>query len=102
MSTRQATQRPVPSGPDVIPMVKARPRIRGRFEGDVRRLRVQPQAGVRTLELQLSDGTGKLIVLFMGRRSIPGVECGSRLLIEGTPVAGERGLMLYNPSYELR
>ena len=98
MSTKHATQ----PASDTIPMVRARPRIRGRFEGDVRRLRVQPQAGVRTLELQLSDGTGRLIVLFMGRRSIPGVECGSRLLIEGTPVAGERGLMLYNPSYELR
>jgi hypothetical protein len=57
---------------------------------------------VRTLELQLNDGSGRLIVLFMGRRSIPGIECGSRLQIEGTPVAGEHGLMLYNPSYELR
>ena len=87
----------------VLPMAQARPRIRGRFEGQVRRLRVQPQAGVRTLELYLDDDAGgRLIVLFMGRRSIPGVECGSRLLLEGTPVAGDRGLMLYNPSYELR
>jgi hypothetical protein len=98
VSARQA----IPDPTDTIPMARARPRIRGRFEGDVRRLRVQPQAGVRTLELQLNDGSGHLIVLFMGRRSIPGVECGSRLLIEGTPVAGERGLVLYNPSYELR
>jgi hypothetical protein len=88
--------------PGTTPMEAARPRIRGRFEGEVRRLRVQPQAGVRTLELQLNDDSGRLIVLFMGRRSIPGVECGTKLVIEGTPVAGERGLMLYNPSYELR
>ena len=98
MSSRQA----IPAPTDTIPMLRARPRIRGRFEGHVKRLRVQPQAGVRTLELQLTDGGGRLIALFMGRRSIPGVECGSRLLIEGTPVAGERGLVLYNPSYELR
>jgi hypothetical protein len=97
-----STKRAIPAPTDLIPMSRARPRIRGRFEGDVRRLRVQPQAGVRTLELQLTDGSGRLIVLFMGRRSIPGIECGSRLQIEGTPVAGEHGLMLYNPSYELR
>jgi hypothetical protein len=96
------TKQAIPAPTDLIPMAQARPRIRGRFEGDVRRLRVQPQAGVRTLELQLNDGSGRLIVLFMGRRSIPGIECGSRLQIEGTPVAGEHGLMLYNPSYELR
>jgi hypothetical protein len=38
----------------------------------------------------------------MGRRGIAGVECGRRLAIEGTPVAGERGLTLYNPAYDLR
>jgi hypothetical protein len=29
------------------------------------------------------------------------VECGGHLAIEGTPVAGERGLTLYNPAYDL-
>jgi hypothetical protein len=87
---------------DDTPIRDARPRIRGRFTGDVRRIRIQPQASVGTLELKLTDGTGYLIALFMGRRSIPGVDCGSRLTIEGTPVAQERGLVLYNPAYELR
>jgi hypothetical protein len=87
---------------DVIPIKEARARIRGRFMGDVRRIRIQSHASVGTLELQLTDGTGRLTALFMGRREIPGVECGSRLVIEGTPVARERGLTLFNPAYELR
>jgi hypothetical protein len=84
-----------------IPMASARARVRARFEGDVRKIRIQPLAAVPTLEVVLDDGTGRVTALFMGRRGIAGVECGRRLAIEGTPVAGERGLTLYNPAYDL-
>jgi hypothetical protein len=87
---------------ETVPIATARPRIRARFEGDVRKIRIQPLAAVPTLEVVLDDGTGRLTALFMGRRGIAGVECGRRLAIEGTPVAGERGLTLYNPAYDLR
>jgi hypothetical protein len=87
---------------DVILMAEARARVRSRFEGEVRRIRIQPLAAVPTLEVVLDDGTGRVSAVFMGRRGIAGIECGRRLAIEGTPVAGERGLTLYNPAYELR
>jgi len=87
---------------ETVPMAEARARVRARFEGDVRKIRIQPLAAVPTLEVVLDDGTGRLTALFMGRRGIAGVECGRRLAIEGTPVAGERGLTLYNPAYDLR
>ena len=86
----------------VTPIGDARPRVRARFEGEIRRVRIQPLAAVPTLVVMLEDGTGRVSALFMGRRGIAGVECGRRLAIEGTPVAGERGLTLYNPAYELR
>jgi len=86
----------------VIPMAEARARVRARFEGTVRRIRIQSLAGAPTLEVQLDDETGRISALFMGRRGIGGVECGRRLAIEGTPVVGERGLTLYNPAYDLR
>ena len=86
----------------VTPIGEARARVRGRFEGEIRRIRIQPLAAVPTLVVMLEDGTGRVSALFMGRRGIAGVECGRRLAIEGTPVAGERGLTLYNPAYELR
>lgn len=87
---------------ETVPMSSARARIRARFEGDVRKIRIQPLAAVPTLEVVLDDGTGRVTALFMGRRGIAGVECGRRLAIEGTPVDGERGLTLYNPAYDLR
>jgi hypothetical protein len=86
----------------VTPIGEARARVRGRFEGEIRRIRIQPLAAVPTLVVVLEDGSGRVSALFMGRRGIAGVECGRRLAIEGTPVAGERGLTLYNPAYELR
>jgi hypothetical protein len=90
-----------PDQPRTIPMSSARARVRARFEGDVRKIRIQPLAAVPTLEVVLDDGTGRVTALFMGRRGIAGVECGRRLAIEGTPVDGERGLTLYNPAYDL-
>ncbi len=50
----------------------------------------------------MSDGSGSIGVVFLGRRHIPGVEIGARLTAEG--IAGEhRGrLVLLNPEYELR
>ena len=87
---------------EVTPIAQARARVRARFEGEIRRVRIQPLAAVPTLVVMLEDGTGRLSALFMGRRGIAGVECGRRLAIEGTPVVGERGLTLYNPAYELR
>jgi hypothetical protein len=89
-------------GDETTPMGEARARVRGRFEGEIRRVRIQPLAAVPTLVVMLEDGTGRVSALFMGRRGIAGVECGRRLAIEGTPVDGERGLTLYNPAYELR
>jgi hypothetical protein len=87
---------------ETVPIASARPRVPARFEGDVRKIRIQPLAAVPTLEVMLDDGTGRVTALFMGRRGIAGIECGRRIAIEGTPVAGERGLTLYNPAYDLR
>jgi hypothetical protein len=87
---------------ETVPIASARPRVRARFEGDVRKIRIQPLAAVPTLEVMLDDGTGRVTALFMGRRGIAGIECGRRIAIEGTPVSGERGLTLYNPAYDLR
>jgi len=89
-------------GEETTPIGEARARVRARFEGEIRRVRIQPLAAVPTLVIRLEDDTGRVSALFMGRRGIAGVECGRRLAIEGTPVAGERGLTLYNPAYELR
>jgi hypothetical protein len=53
---------------------------------------------VRT-DVELSDGTGVILLRFMGRAELPGVAMGRCMTAEGTP-AVERGvLMMRNPLY---
>lgn len=92
----QVTQAPVQ------PIREAQARRQGRFAGQVRRLRIQPESAVPTLELELTDGSGRLTVRFMGRSAIPGVECGASITVEGTPADADDGLVIYNPAYDLR
>jgi hypothetical protein len=91
----------LPTGSGTIPIAAVRFRQRVRVEGRVRSLRVQPRAEVPTLECVLVDDTGALSVVFLGRRSIAGIDVGVRLRVEG--MAGEsRGrLAVLNPVYEL-
>jgi RecG-like helicase len=61
---------------------------------------VQPWGDVPSLQLQLTDDHGKINVAFLGRRQIPGIAPGSRIVVEGT-VADVRGqLTMINPEYE--
>jgi hypothetical protein len=53
---------------------------------------------VRT-DVELSDGTGAIVLRFMGRAALPGFALGRCMTAEGTP-AFERGVLLMrNPLY---
>jgi hypothetical protein len=74
------------------------PRQRSRVAGDVQSVAVHERLLVRT-DAVLVDGTGALVLRFLGRHSVPGIAAGSRLVAEGTP-ALERGVLLMrNPLY---
>jgi amino acid transporter len=104
-SAPTSTERGAP-GPEVhvegaIPIGEIQERQRVRVAGRVHALRVQPWAGQPTLECTIVDGTGRVTIVFLGRRQIAGIEPGARLIVEG--VAGERAgqLVILNPDYEL-
>jgi len=48
---------------------------------------------------ELDDGTGRLTIMFGGLRSVPGMVPGVRCTVEGTALADERGVVLWNPFY---
>lgn len=76
-------------------------RTRCRVRGRVRSIRVQPWAGVATMECTLVDDTAGVLVVFLGRRDVPGVRPGAHLEVEGM-VGDLRGRMaILNPDYEL-
>jgi amino acid transporter len=83
------------------PIGEAQDRQRVRIAGRVHAMRVQPWSGQPTLECTVTDGTGRIVVVFLGRRHIAGIEPGARLVVDGMvgQRAGQR--VILNPEYRL-
>ena len=75
----------------------------GTVAGGIASFRIVPRAGTPSLEATVSDGTGSLVIIWTGRRHIPGVAPGKRLVLSGrgTPQGAGGRLTLLNPRYEL-
>ena len=84
-----------------IPIGAAQWRNRVRVAGRVKSVRVQPRAGTSNLECVLVDDTGKLLLVFQGRRRIPGIQPGARLVVEGMVGDWAHRQAILNPDYEL-
>ena len=87
--------------PGVTLIADAQPRSVVRVAGVVDGVRVRPREGVQAFEALLSDGSGTLIAVWLGRRTIPGVTIGARLVIEGRLGGSGSKLQVMNPTYEL-
>jgi hypothetical protein len=79
--------------------VRARERVT--VAGEITSLLVRPLADVPTVEVRVSDATGTLPVVFLGRRKVPGLQLGARLALTGVIGARGRCLIAINPEYEL-
>jgi hypothetical protein len=75
-------------------------RHRVRLAGEVSRVTIRPGEPFDEIETTLYDGSGELRVVWFGRRSIPGLTLGSRLVVEGTigEMGGERRMI--DPVFE--
>ena len=69
------------------------------WRGASRPIRVQPRAGVSSLECTIADGTGQLLLVFQGRRRVAGIEPGAHVVVEGMVAARGRNLVMVNPLY---
>jgi amino acid transporter len=74
---------------------------RVRVAGRIRSLRVQTAKGTTNLECEITDDTGNLLLVFQGRPRIPGIEPGTRLIVEGMAGSWSRRLAILNPDYQL-
>lgn len=76
-------------------------RSEARIQGKVSSMRVQPWADVASLECVVVDPTGGVLLVFLGRRRVPGIELGRALEARGM-VGESRGYMaILNPEIEL-
>lgn len=84
------------------PVARLEPRSRARVSGVLRSVMRCASTSVPVLEAELFDGSGALRLLWLGQRTIRGVEPGRRMVVEGFVCAGDDGRpTLYNPRYEL-
>jgi hypothetical protein len=76
-------------------------RTRARVRGTIRSMRVQPWADVASLECIVVDETGGILLVFLGRRKVAGIELGREVVAEGM-VGQSRGyLAVLSPDIEL-
>jgi len=76
-------------------------RVPVRVAGEVTRVVLTPRQGIPNVEVMISDGTGKLVAIFTGRRSIAGLEHGRATIFEGVAMRDRDRTVVYNPAYTL-
>ncbi|NUR61664.1 MAG: amino acid permease [Catenulispora sp.] len=86
---------------EVRPISSVRWRERAAVEGRVRSVSVSPVKGSPALEAELYDASGGIALVFYGRRSIPGIEPGAKMRVEGMVGEMEGHLAMANPTYKL-
>jgi len=102
-------QRPngVPGAPhalraaDAVPIGELQWRQRASIVGRVRSVRMAPLAGSPSVEIEVWDDTGGVVLLFYGRRTMAGISAGCRLAAEGMVAERDGRFAIANPLYRL-
>jgi hypothetical protein len=72
-----------------------------RITGVVKRLTVRPQDGSASLEALVTDGTGEMAAIWMGRSHIEGLHLGSRVILNGVVAQSRHSRpKMVNPDFE--
>jgi hypothetical protein len=69
--------------------------------GRLRTVAYTPRTNLPTLEADLYDGSDVVTLVFLGRRSIVGIEPGRQLTARGRIAIRDERKVIYNPYYEL-
>lgn len=69
--------------------------------GRLRTVAYTPRTNLPTLEADLYDGSDVVTLVFLGRRSIAGIEPGRQLTVRGRVAIRDDRKVIYNPYYEL-
>lgn len=70
--------------------------------GRLRSVLYAPTENVPVLEAELFDGSAAILLVWLGRRRIAGIEPGRRILAKGRVGLHDGRLAIYNPWYELQ
>lgn len=73
-----------------------------RVYGHLKNVTLAPRADTPSLEAALYDGSGVVTLVWLGRRTIPGIKPGADLVAWGRVSCHDGRRVIYNPRYELR
>ena len=90
------------AAPDIDPVAIVADRSVVRVKGSLRTVTLRPRAGLPALEAELYDGTGALVLIWLGRRRIEGIESGRLVTASGRVSTQEGRRVIFNPRYELQ
>ena len=83
------------------PIGALRERQNVRIAGRVRAMSTSHEGPVPELRCVIADSSGSVTLVFQGRAEVPGIERGTRLLVNGTVMAQHREAVILNPQYEI-
>lgn len=87
---------------DVIPIAEVEARTRCKVAGVIQNVRIDPREGSGSIEAIVNDGSGRMVVKWLGRQELMGIGLGAGLIFTGTVGRGPDGrLQVLNPEYEL-
>jgi hypothetical protein len=84
------------------PVGRCRSGERVTVSGTIKSLTLRPVGGVPGLEAELYDGSGMLMLVWLGRRRIVGIDPGRSLSVHGRVTLQNGHRVMFNPAYELR
>ena len=76
-------------------------RTRIKVKGVVLRIRSKPADGLPTLIATIGDDDGRVQAHWTGRRTLPGLALGAKVIIEGVASPTASGLVFLNPRLDV-
>ncbi len=70
--------------------------------GVLQSVTLRPQETVPAVEAELFDGSGRILVIWLGRRRIRGIDPGRSIVVHGRITGTRDRRTMFNPRYELR
>lgn len=99
LDAEQARDEARTHGYDTVADITDRRKVR--LLGFVSSMVVHPRSAAPSVEVDVTDGTGTITVIWLGREKISGIEPGTRLSIAGFAAVRGHHRVLYNPRYEI-
>lgn len=84
-----------------MPVGDCRERQDACVAGHIRSVRVRAQPAGPSVEAEIYDGSGTVTLVFLGRKSIPGIEAGRSIKATGLIMNRDNRRTIFNPRYEL-